>query len=82
MISDTTLYIHITCTTCRGSRRARGYHDPLQPDKWKRCPYCDITGMTYVEASEQLLVECLASLPAERRTNILQRLAVKISEEI
>jgi hypothetical protein len=82
MIDDTTLYIRVACLTCCGSRRAPGHHDPLRPAKWKRCPYCDIAGMTFIEASETLLVECLASRPAASRTKVLQRLSIKISEEI
>ncbi len=78
------LLLRIRCTVCRGSRvySAGGYHDPLNPTKWKSCPYCDEQGATYIEASVNVIVEYLASLPVERRNLILQRLDAEISEEI
>jgi hypothetical protein len=82
-LSDTTLYVRIRCISCHGSRAysAGGHHDPLSPGKWGACPYCDTSGMTYVEASANVLVDCLAAIAPERRDLILQRLTVKISEE-
>ena len=33
------------------------YHDPMKPYKWKRCPYCNEQGMTYIEAVERIVLE-------------------------
>jgi hypothetical protein len=83
-LDDSKLYIRITCISCHGSRAysAGGYHDPLNPGKWGACPYCDFSGKTYIEASVDVLVYCLASMQPDRRDLILQKLATKISEEI
>ena len=51
------LYIKVACTACRGSRMASYYHDPMKPYKWKRCPYCNEQGMTYIEAVERIVLE-------------------------
>ena len=78
------LFIKIRCISCHGSRAysAGGTHDPMNPGKWGACPYCDMSGMTYIEAANNVIVDCLAGMPAEKRDLILQRLAAKISEEI
>jgi hypothetical protein len=82
-LEDERLYVKVRCVTCHGTRAysAGGHHDPTNPGKWGACPYCDQSGTMYIEASVNVIVDCLAAIPAERRDLILQRLSDKISEE-
>ena len=78
------LYVRIRCPMCKGSRAysAGGYQNPMEPGKWGACPYCDMEGMTYVEAAVDIIAECAASLPADKQAIILQRLNAEKSDDI
>lgn len=61
------LYIRIKCLTCRGNRMLSNspFHDPLNPTKWKECPYCDSHGLIIIEASKEVVVKYMQQLSDE-----------------
>jgi len=65
---------------CQGSRRysAGGYSDPLNPDKWCTCPYCDNEGLMYIEPTVEAIINYIERLPAAKREVFLQKLKVII----
>ena len=76
------LYVKIKCTICRGTRVYNsGHHDPLNPLKWKTCPYCDLNGHMLIEASPGAIKEYLLSLTEEEKSVILEYDEIKIQKE-
>ena len=59
------LYIKVSCVVCDGSLRSRSHHDPSNPYKWKRCPYCNEQGKTYIQATERMIREYLERISHE-----------------
>ena len=53
------------------------FHSPLDPYKWKRCPYCDKDGLIIIEAGEHAIVEYFDQLPEEKRQDLLEKIAQK-----
>jgi hypothetical protein len=41
------------------------FHDPLNPTKWKECPYCDSHGLIIIEASKEVVVKYMQQLSDE-----------------
>lgn len=70
------LFVKIKCTMCKGTRifQSSGYHNPLNPLKWKTCPYCDHEGLQLIEACKSTIIEYLAQLSEEERDHILTEL--------
>jgi hypothetical protein len=71
------LYIKITCTQCRGSRkvynnRAANYGGPIS--KWEGCRYCDPEGTEMIEAADTTIAEFLNQLPESRLKRILENI--------
>ena len=67
------LYVKIKCLTCKGTRLYNGgHHDPLNPMKWKSCPYCDLNGHILIEASPGAIKEYLLSLTEDERDVIIR----------
>ena len=79
---DEKLYIHVNCTVCRGTRKysAGSYYNPLNPTKWHACPYCDITGKTYIEAIPEIIVDTICEMPPEKIKIILERLQEQLKD--
>jgi len=66
------LFIKITCTYCRGTRRVlnnREENYTFPRSRWKGCIYCDADGMIIIEAS---VVEFLNQLSEIRLKKILE----------
>ena len=59
MMTTDKLYIKSICMTCRGKG---GFH----------CPYCDIDGRNYIEASDKSVVEYLKGIEKDRLEGILE----------
>lgn len=59
MMTTDKLYIKSICMTCRGKG---GFH----------CPYCDIDGRNYIEASDKSVVEYLKGIEKDRLESILE----------
>ena len=53
------LYIKGKCTLCRGN--------------FMGCPYCDSQGLTYIEASDNVIVEILKQADEDLKQKILQK---------
>lgn len=53
------LYIKGKCTLCRGN--------------FMGCPYCDSEGLTYIEASDNVIVEILKQADEDLKQKILQK---------
>ena len=68
------LYIRIQCMTCDGSGMLANssFHSPLNPMKWKQCPYCDLQGLILIEASKETIVRYLQTL-SELDRNFIMR---------
>ena len=76
------LYVKIKCTICRGTKIYNsGHHDPLNPLKWKTCPYCDPDGLMLIEASPGAIKEYLLSLTEEEKDVILKYNEIEIQKE-
>ena len=76
------LYIRIRCSSCRGSRiySAGGHYDSMKPGKWGACPYCDMEGKVFIEASVNVIADYINELPFEQYAAILGKLVQKKSE--
>ena len=68
------LYIRIKCMACDGNRMLANasYHNPLNPYKWKQCPYCDPDGLILIEASKETVVRYLQTLSESDLTFIVR----------
>ena len=72
------LYLKIKCNVCNGTRVFdHGHHDPHDPFKWKRCPYCDPDGHTVVESTPELIAKYIMNVDDE----IKERLLIAMVEE-
>ena len=70
------LYIRINCLTCLGNRMLPNgsFHDPLNPTKWKECPYCDLQGLIIIEASKETVVRYILQLSDADRTFVIRNI--------
>ena len=70
------LYVKVKCSMCSGTRvfNHSGYHDPLNPLKWKSCPYCDHDGLILIEAAVQVIADYLNGIDESARESILTKL--------
>tara|TARA_Y100000310_G_scaffold130874_1_gene129996 strand:- start:4963 stop:5202 length:240 start_codon:yes stop_codon:yes gene_type:complete len=67
------LYLKIKCNICNGTRVFNhGHHDPHDPLKWKRCPYCDPDGHAVVEATPELIAKYIMSVDDDVKERILE----------
>jgi hypothetical protein len=64
---------------CDGTKvfKHSGYHSPLNPFKWKSCPYCDHNGLQLIEAHANSIAEYFAQLDDDQRKLLLQKIAQK-----
>ncbi len=53
------LYIKSVCMTCRGKRGLS-------------CPYCDLDGKNYIEASDKSVIQYLKGIEKDRLESILE----------
>ena len=53
------IYIRTVCMTCRGK-------------KGLSCPYCDLDGRNYIEASDKSMIEYLKGIEKDRLESILE----------
>ena len=62
---------------CGGTRlfKSRGYHDPMNPYKWKSCLYCDENGHNLIEAAESTILEYFKQLEPDARERLLKAIA-------
>ena len=60
--------------TCGGHRMLANssFHSPLNPMKWKECPYCDSQGLILIEASKETIVRYLQTLNEPDRNFIIR----------
>ncbi len=73
-----TLHAKIKCPICKGTRiYDHGFNSPQEPFKWKRCPYCDTHGETYIEATFEVVADYIDSLSDDKKQEILSRLSIK-----
>ena len=77
------LYIKITCFACEGTKLLKhsAHHNPARPFMWKSCPYCDLDGLTLIEAHPTVVAEYLQQLPESVRTGILKQLKKKFKKK-
>jgi len=70
------LYIRIKCMTCRGERLLANssFHSPLNPMKWKECPYCDADGLILIEASKETIARFIQELNEPDRNFIIRNI--------
>ena len=76
-MSFDTLHVKIKCIVCKGTKTFNhGHHDPHEPHRWKRCPYCDPHGETYIEASFDIILKYFNSLSEDKKQEILSQLSI------
>jgi len=69
------LLIRIKCQLCENGRlKQPSFHDPLNPNKWKRCPYCDENGSIIIEAGVLAIAQYVARLDDRKRRRFLELL--------
>ncbi len=69
------LYLKLKCNVCDGTRlHNHGHHDPHEPYKWKRCPYCDPNGHVVIEATADLVAQFLHNTDDLTKERILSKL--------
>jgi len=61
---------------CDGTKEFKhsGYHNPLEPYKWKSCPYCDHEGTVLIEAGQYAIEEYVAQLPRSDCLRLIARM--------
>jgi len=71
------LFLEIVCPTCEGSRLYNsGHYDPLNPAKWRNCPYCNpMTGTTFVEATVERIIDYLVEQDSDTKKRIVSALS-------
>jgi len=57
------------------------FHSPLDPYKWKRCPYCDENGLIMIEAGEHAILEYFEQLTEDERKELIEKIAQKNNEK-
>jgi hypothetical protein len=54
---------------------ASSIHDPMNPLKWKTCPYCDDNGLVIIEAADNVLADFINSLDENRKFALVQKIS-------
>jgi hypothetical protein len=69
--------------TCGGGRYLHNapFHSPLNPHKWKECPYCDRDGLIIIEAGVYAIVEYFQQLTEKQREELLEKIVKKNNGE-
>ena len=49
----------------------------MKPGEWGACPYCDMEGKVFIEASVNVISDYINELPFEQYAAILGKLAQK-----
>jgi len=52
-------------------------HDPMNPLKWKTCPYCDDNGLVIIEACDGVLADYINSLDKDRKFALVEKISKK-----
>ena len=69
------LYLKVKCNVCEGTRlHNHGHHDPHEPYKWKRCPYCDPNGHVVIEATPGRIADFIAGTDDLTRQRLWEKL--------
>ena len=69
------LYLKVKCNVCDGTRiHNHGHHDPYDPFRWKRCPYCDPNGHIVIEATPDRIADFIASTDDLTRQRLWEKL--------
>lgn len=73
------LFLEIVCPTCKGSRLYNsGHYDPMNPGKWRTCPYCNpMTGTTFIEATVERIIDYLV----EQDPDIKEQMLLALTDE-
>ena len=71
------LYVRVRCNICKGTCMHMGssIHDPMNPLKWKTCPYCDDNGLVIIEAADNVLADFINSLDEVRKFALVQKIS-------
>jgi hypothetical protein len=71
------LYVRVRCNICKGTRMYMGssMHDPMNPLKWKTCPYCDDNGLVIIEAADNVLADFINSLDEMRKFALVGKIS-------
>ena len=71
------LYVRVRCNICKGTRMYMGssMHDPMNPLKWKTCPYCDDNGLVIIEAADNVLADFINSLDEVRKFALVEKIS-------
>ena len=71
------LYVRVRCNICKGTCMYMGssVHDPMNPLKWKTCPYCDDNGLVIIEAADNVLADFINSLDEVRKFARVQKIS-------
>ena len=71
------LYVRVRCNICKGTRMYMGssIHDPMNPLKWKTCPYCDDNGLVIIEAADNVLADFINSLDEDRKFALVEKIS-------
>ena len=71
------LYVRVRCNSCKGTRMYMGssMHDPMNPLKWKTCPYCDDNGLVIIEAADNVLADFINSLDEMRKFALVGKIS-------
>ena len=52
------LYVRVRCSICAGSHLYKsGHYEPMDPTKWRHCPYCDDSGLQLIEATKDIIAQ-------------------------
>jgi len=73
------LYVRVRCNICKGTCMYMGssIHDPMNPLKWKTCPYCDDSGLVIIEACDGVLADYINSLDKDRKFALVEKISKK-----
>ena len=71
------LYVRVRCNICKGTCMYMGssIHDPMNPLKWKTCPYCDDNGLVIIEAADNVLADFINSLDEMRKFALVGKIS-------
>ena len=71
------LYVRVRCSICKGTCMYMGssIHDPMNPLKWKTCPYCDDNGLVIIEAADNVLADFINSLDEDRKFALVEKIS-------
>ena len=66
------LYIKVKCLICKGTKyHDKGYHNPENLTKWKRCSSCDSKGLNLIEASLKTIAKFVNNLEPNKKQILL-----------